>query len=47
MSLYRSSLDCSFGLYLRDVSAYVLSCLEDLRLRSGPPTVMLGVLYVV
>jgi hypothetical protein len=43
MSLYRSSLDRSFGLYLRALSAYVpicrrSFCLEDLRRRSRPPT---------
>jgi hypothetical protein len=43
MSLCRSSLDRSFGLYLHVVSAYVPTCrrcfcLVDLRRRSRPPT---------
>jgi hypothetical protein len=43
MSLCRSSLDCSFGVYLHAVFAYVLIfrrcfCLKDLRRRSRPPT---------
>jgi hypothetical protein len=44
MSLCRSSLDSSFGVYLRAVFAYMLIfrrcfCLEDLQRRSRPPTV--------
>jgi hypothetical protein len=43
MPLCRSSLDCSFGVYLRTVFVYMLIfrsclCLEDLRRRSRPPT---------
>jgi hypothetical protein len=44
MSLCRSSLDRSFGVYLRVVFAYMpifrrCFCLEDLRRRSRPPTI--------
>jgi hypothetical protein len=46
MPLCRSSLDSSFGVYLRAVFAYMLLfrrcfCLEDLRWRSRPPTEMI------
>jgi hypothetical protein len=50
MSICRSSLDCSFGLYLRGLSAYVpicrrCFCLEDLRRWSRPPTIILRVVF--
>jgi hypothetical protein len=46
MSLCRSSLDRSFGMYLRAMFAYMpifrrCFCLEDLRRRSRPPIVAL------
>jgi hypothetical protein len=45
VSLCRSSLNCSFGIYLHVVPACISSyrrcfCLEDLRRRKRPPTVL-------
>jgi hypothetical protein len=49
MSLCRSSLDRSFGVYLRTVFAYMLIfrsclCLKDLRRWSRPPTLTFSLL---
>jgi hypothetical protein len=50
MSLYRSSLDCSFGLYLCAMSVRISHCgrcfcLEDLRRRRRPPTMLVHICF--
>jgi hypothetical protein len=52
VSSCRSSLDCSFGIYLHVAPACILSyrrcfCLEDLRRRKRPPIVAPSWCYIV